>query len=656
MKFPRLLLSFILAACSIGLTARTAFSFDDPIDWKPVTAAELQMNAPKVEPDADAEAIFWEVYLDDKKSGSLSYRNYVRVKIFTVRGRERFSKMDIPFSKGTKIEGVAARVIKPDGTTIELKPEDIFEREIVRAGKQKVQAKSFAVPGIEPGVIVEYRYSETIKGDSATGERLIFQRDIPMQRVAYYVRPYSGMALSFNTYNMDELRFVDDKKGFSVGTMLNVPAYKEEPYMPPDDETRKFVFLSYQTFGSVFQWVSESMAWSEVLKKLAKPNREIKEKAAELTAGITSDEEKLRRIFEFTQKSIKNISYDNSLTKEQRDGLKIKDADDAIRLGTAPAIIVDLLFASLAKAAGYEVNIVRAGNRSENFFSPNKYPFRNFIHPAGVAIQIGTEWKYFSPGQPFLGPGQINWYEENVKAMAISKDRFSWIVPPLSTPKQSSARRGGRFELKPDGTLEGKVTLEFEGHQAITRRRAGYDSTGSKREESIKEEFSGQMSGAEVTGVSVENFDDTSKPLRYVFNIRVPNYAQKAGKRLIFQPGFFEYGTSPLFSSATRINSIYFRFPWSQQDSVEFKLPAGYALENPETPAIVSDSSGVTKLTVTMRTDRKANILFYSREFYFGAGGNILFPASVYPALKALFDGFYKADTAVLSLKQISYP
>ena len=86
--------------------------------WRPVTPAELQMKTPKVEADADAEAIFWEVG-STIKNQKTSYNHYVRVKIFTERGREKFSKFDIPFIKGRKIEDVAARVIKPDGTIIE---------------------------------------------------------------------------------------------------------------------------------------------------------------------------------------------------------------------------------------------------------------------------------------------------------------------------------------------------------------------------------------------------------------------------------------------------------------------------------------------------------------------------------------------------------
>ena len=96
--------------------------------WRPIIQAELDMKTPQVETDADAEAIFWEVSLDDKKRKKLFYNHYVRVKIFTERGREKFSKVDIPFTKGKTVEEVAARVIKPDGTIIELKAAEVFER------------------------------------------------------------------------------------------------------------------------------------------------------------------------------------------------------------------------------------------------------------------------------------------------------------------------------------------------------------------------------------------------------------------------------------------------------------------------------------------------------------------------------------------------
>lgn len=148
--------------------------------WREVTSAELQMKSPKVDPDADAEAIFWEVRIDDSSDENLTIKHYVRVKIFTERGREKYSKFDVPFTKGTKIKDLEARIIQPDGSAAEITKDEIFEREIVKASGVKVKAKSFAVPNIAPGVIVEYRYTEAISDAGAKGMRLQFQRDIPV--------------------------------------------------------------------------------------------------------------------------------------------------------------------------------------------------------------------------------------------------------------------------------------------------------------------------------------------------------------------------------------------------------------------------------------------------------------------------------------------
>ena len=649
-------LSLIKATCVLSLlyfaqlSAATIAAED--IVWRPVTPEELQMKAPKVEPDADAEAIFWEVRLDDKKYSKMSYSHYVRVKIFTERGRERFSKVDIPFMKGKKVENVAARVIKPDGTIVELKPEDIFEREIAKAGKAKVLAKSFAVPGIEPGVIVEYQYTEMIKGDSASGERLIFQRDIPLQKVTYYVRPYSGSTLAFNSYNMPETRFVEDKKGFRVGTMVNVPAYKEEPYMPPDDEVRKWVYLSYRNIGTLFQWGFLSINYAEVLKKLSKPNKEVKAKAAELTAGAVSDEEKIRRIYEFVQRDIKNVAFDRTLNEEQVEDLKGKDADDALKQGVGNSFHLDMLFASLAKAAGFETNIVLAPDRSEYFFNADKYPFPSFVQMAGIGVKIDNEWQFFDPCTPYIPFEGLYWTRENVRAMLIGDGGWIWKTTPMSSHDKSSAKRSGKFTLDADGTLDGTVTIEYSGQQSLTRRAEQYRDSQSKREEDLKDQIKVRLSTAEISDLKIENFDDNTKPLTYSFKVKVPNYAQRVGKRIIVQPGFFEQGSTPVFSAADRTYDVYFPYPWSEEDNVAITLPAGFILDGADAPQEIADRSSIGRLKITMSIQNPSNTLKYRRSFHFGGGGKNLFPVEAYPALKGLFDAFHKADTHAVSLKQ----
>ncbi|HYE75358.1 MAG TPA: DUF3857 domain-containing protein, partial [Blastocatellia bacterium] len=98
-------------------------------DWKPVDPAHLNLKAPAVEKDADAEAIFWEVRVSDEDQGGdirTVLNHYIRIKVFTERGKESQSKIDLPYLDRYNIKDIAARTIKPDGTILELKKDAIF--------------------------------------------------------------------------------------------------------------------------------------------------------------------------------------------------------------------------------------------------------------------------------------------------------------------------------------------------------------------------------------------------------------------------------------------------------------------------------------------------------------------------------------------------
>src|SRR5262249_59475638 len=50
-------------------------------EWRPVDPADLALKAAVVEPNADAEAIFWDIRIDDGGENDLVLNHYVRIKI-----------------------------------------------------------------------------------------------------------------------------------------------------------------------------------------------------------------------------------------------------------------------------------------------------------------------------------------------------------------------------------------------------------------------------------------------------------------------------------------------------------------------------------------------------------------------------------------------
>ncbi len=219
-------------------------------DWRTVDPAELAMKTPIVEKDADAEALFWEVRINDA-GDDLVLVHYIRIKVFTQRGCDQQRKIDIPYLKGTKIKDVAGRTIRPDGSISEVIKEDIAERTVVKASGIKLKVKSFAFPQIEPGAIIEYKWKEVISRASANYLRLQFQREIPIESITYYIKPSSkSFSFDLRPFNMLRPEFTKEKGGFYATTVKNMPAFREEPMSPPEDNVRSWAMINYNSIFS----------------------------------------------------------------------------------------------------------------------------------------------------------------------------------------------------------------------------------------------------------------------------------------------------------------------------------------------------------------------------------------------------------------------
>lgn len=642
------LVAFFLIASSVGRL--NAFAGDE--EWRPVNPSELALKTPVVDPDADAEAIFWDIRIDDAGAYDLVLQHYIRIKIFTDRGREKQSRIDIPFLTGTKIKDVAARTIKPDGSIVELAKEDVLEKTVVKLSGIKLRTKSFAFPGIETGAIIEYKWKEVISNASANNLRLQFQREIPVQETTYHIKPSkSSTIFDVRAFNMARPEFEKEKNGFQSTTVKNMPAFREEPMMPPDDSVRSWALLKYESLLSLigYSWMAHG-AYIDFQPYL-KVDDDIKRKSAELVTGATTAEEKLERIFAFCRANIKNPNETISgFTREEIEKLKEnKKPADTLKRGVGPGIDINLLFAALANAAGFEARVALSPDRGKNFFS-RSVVIPGALRPANIAVRVGTTWKFFDPGFHYVTPGMLRWQEEGVEAL-IADDSPTWVTTPMSPPEKSRETRAATLRLDENGTLEGDVSIEYTGHLAVEKKALNDDDSPNQREENLKEAVKNRLSTAELTKIVIENVTDPAKPFIYKYHVRVPEYAQRTGKRLFLQPAFFQKGIAALFLTSTRRYPIYFHFPWSEEDKVVIELPKGYALDHADSPAPFT-AGPISSYSVKMGVTKDESTLVYQRSFFFGGSSTILFPAERYEQVKRLFDEVNKSDNHTITLKQ----
>ncbi len=630
-------------------------------DWEPVTQAELTQKAPRIDPAADAEAIFWDVKIQDQAEGgdvSVSLSHYIRIKIFTDRGKEKYSTVEIEQPKTYSISNIAGRTIKANGSVQELRKDAIFERDLAKTKGVNLKGRSFTLPNVEVGDIIEYQYRETRHDEIASHLRLYFQREIPLWKVTYHLKPLS---LPDFPYGMRSLAmqvkhppFQKDKENFFTTSMTDMPAFQEEPNMPPEDQLRAWVLIYYEEDKKIEPekyWKQIGKEDFESFKRGLSVNGDVKRTAAEVVSGASDPMEKLALLETYCRTKIENLNLTSSrMTAEQRKAVKENNSPaDTLKHKMGWGLDLNLLFAAMANAAGFDARMARLADRGDHFFD-NSVPLTYFIQSFSVGVKVNDKWVFFDPATPYLERGMLRWQEEGVKALVSDPKEGFFVTTQASQPDRSVRKRRATLKLLDDGTLQGQVEYTYSGHTAVDQKRTYDDMTPAQREEDWKTSLQDRLSNAEISHFEMTNADDLTKPLVVRHEVSVPGYATRTGKRILVQPAFFQRNATPRFTASQRKWPLYFHYGWAEDDEVTIDLPAGWELDKAVAPegGNIGDIGAYSVEALRTPDGRK---LIYRRKFAWGRDMKILFPPANYDGLKKVFDFVQEQDNYTVALR-----
>ncbi len=638
-------------------------------DWKPILAEELALKTPKIDPNADAEAIFWDVKIYDIiRSDYVEHHqeNYVRIKIFNDRGVKSQSTVDIPYSTTLKttIGQLSGRTIKADGSIVNLKSDAIFDKTNVKVGKRlSLKTRSFTLPAVEPGVIIEYQWKEVYSETYFRYVELKMYRDVPIWKATYYVRPLVSDRFPFKMgyYNFNckpsMWELVKLPEPFSMIHLENIPAWPDEPDSPPDREVKPWVLIYYsdkeQSNAKKF-WTKESNDLSEAFKKEVKLTSDIKKTATELVSGIKSEEEQMLKIADFCRTKIKNVAFDvNGMTAEERSKFKGKEftpTGDTLKSKIGYPTDINKLFVALAQAAGFDAYGVRATSADRAYFR-NDLMDSYLMNSVLAAAKVDGKWRFYDVTNPYIPSGMVDWDQEGMAAVILQGKELALIPIPVSKPEQTKMTRLAKLVLSEDGTLEGSVDITMSGHRGVAVKRALESHSDAKRQEDMKKRIEAEHGEVEVSNIKIENVNDPLLPFHYTYQVKIMNYAQRTGKRLFFQPAFFEHGHRARFENAERKTGIVFQYAFSEIDQVRIEMPEGYELESPEAPGSAK-LANVGDHSIEISVEKLGKAIVTNRNFVWGKEGQTVFNREAYTQLKAIFDEIHKRDEHLLTLRQ----
>ena len=633
-------------------------------DWRPLDPADLSRKQSRTDPNADAEALFREVRVANEQQGANHGRNqiseYVRLKIFTERGKE-FGNVQIPYFRDQHVFDVQGRTIHADGSITLLAKDSIFDKVLEKRGFQ-TKVISFAMPAVEPGSIIEYKFTKD------EGERYYIYRQLevqsayPVDEVTFYIKPLSNAyvsypAMRFMPFGCTPVLAQPTRDGFNVMSVRNVPAFHDEPYSLPEYSAKQWILIYYEEndkSGKDKYWSVLGKDHYREYSEQIRVNGEMKDLAAQITAGAATGDAKLDKILEYCRSQIKDIRGDEITTAELEKVKLNRTTLDTIHRKEGTAVDINYVFIALAQAAGFDARRADLSDRATFLFGPGMQS-GFFLNAFDVAVDVGGKWKFYDVTNNAVPGGRLRWQEQGVYALIDDSKKPEMVVTPMLTAQESARNRMAFLKLSDEGVLEGDVREILSGNQAIGWREENRHTNDAQREESLRAELKQRFADFELSNVKFTANPDASKPVGINYHLVVRNYAQRTGKRLFIQPNYFSAGYASRFPEATRHNAVYFEYPWVEADNVDLTVPPGFELDHPDAPAGINIPSTCT-YGVKIFFEKTKNQILYRRQLAFGDKDLIVFEAKTYPSLKKVFDTMHDGDNRMLTLKAVSEP
>jgi hypothetical protein len=595
--------------------------------FPPVDADELKMTTEPLAPGAPAIILYRQVDRDDYMGHE---ENYYRIKILTEEGRKQ-ADVEIPFWKGNdEIVHIRARTTKPDGSSVAF-DDQVFEKSLVKARGVEVLAKTFTLPAVEPGCILEYSYG--LEQKRAYASHWIVSEALFTKKASFSFRPYSSgaTAVHFRTSWEHLPPGVAPEQGPDRIVRLevsNVPPFQEEEYMPPPNELKWRVDFNYQSsvIGDANQyWKLVGKAGNTQLEKFIGKRKAMEEAVAQIVQPTDPLEVKLRKIFDRVQ-HLRNTSFELQKTQQEKKREKEKvdeNVEDVWKRGYGNPWQLDWLYVALARAAGFEAYGCWVSSRAEYFFTPVTMQVGHLSEPV-VLVKLNGQDLYLNPGAEFAPFGMLNWSETGTRGMRLDKDDGTWIKTSLPKSSESTIQRTARLKLSESGDLEGKLTVTYTGLEAMDRRISGLhgDEVAWKKklEDEVKEQI---LLAAEAELTNRPDWSNSETPFVAEFNLKVPNWASNAGRRMALPVGIFVAHEKSIFKHAHRVQPIYFEYPYQAVDDVMIELPAGWHVNSVPPPQNLDIHAVTYKVNVensngTIHTVRKLSFdfLLLEQQYY----------------------------------------
>ncbi|MBS1841781.1 MAG: DUF3857 domain-containing protein [Acidobacteria bacterium] len=465
-----------------------------------------------------------------EKDGKGFRETNARVSIKSESAVREFGLLVYPYASSFEsLDIVHVRVRKPDGTVVETPASDVQDLDSAVSREAPMYSdereKHIAVKSLSVGDTLELAVKWTVHDPLAPGHFWFdhsYVKSGNCNKETLEVNVPADVKPSIRFSNPQPvIREEGGRRIYKFETSYHKPDKEtkisdwEKNYHgaePPDVE-----FSFFSSWGEIADWAADLM------EKKAVVTPEIQAKADELTKGKSTENEKVRAIYDFVSTHFRYIGVSLGIGRYSPHA-----AADVLTNRYGDCKDKHTLFAALLQASGISAAPVLI---SSKYKIDTRVPTPSLFDHVITAIRHGDSLE-FADTTPEVAPfGVLMPGLMDRDALLVSKDG-KLIKTPQKLPIPNYEIFSIDASIDTSGTLDGKMRMEERGEDEVMLR-ASYRETPQNRWEELTQNLVARLGFAgKVSEVTVSQPEDTTKPFVITCSYHRPDYPDWKTRRL----------------------------------------------------------------------------------------------------------------------------
>jgi hypothetical protein len=557
-------------------------------------------------PEADNITVFEHVKVGFKANGDYVSTEHGLVKILTENGKKSYSTLEFGYHRRyQEVTIPLARVIYPDGTMMKIPADAIrdgtaTDTQEMNIFEENFRRKTITIPDLAVGCSIEYEATTSthalLKDNYA--DEFTFQGSEPLLEKTVTITGPADKPLQYVVKN-GKVSFSEKKEG-SLCTYRweakQVPMIVNEPGMVSmGDVATKLVVSTYKSWKEISRY-GDSLNDGKI-----DTNPAMQAMVKKLTAGCTTDEEKILAIFRYISQNIRYMGSSMDV------GSFIEPHKATYTFEKQYGVCRDksVLFASMLKEIGIKCYDVLINVNIETVTEVPSIFFQHAIcavelKDGRLVIMDPTLELSSAFGEPYVGNHHV--------LLLTREGRDLQVLPPVPAEK-SMGTITTETSLDREGNLTGKVHIAGTGYYDLVLRSVNREYPAVQFERLISRLGTRFHPRTSIGDVKSTDPVSLSTPYSLSFSFTTKNYWTPAGKYFLFSLPLatapFDLAVGNIFTEKTKLKErkypidIFSTCGCRQSDRLA--LPEGFRVVS--LPPPVTMKQGPVSLTLSTRME-----------------------------------------------------